>query len=177
MGWQSSASRRRFLLISGGGISAAVLTACTERAPTFVVEPTPAAAPAPVKMQRLLVWLPSDEKFVDWAFIATQLAASLAPYGVTMETGRYPRLEISRSDDQKALMENFKPTYRLEVDMGAATSSGVGSTTNTQINLVGALYQGASRTPVARFQHRARSRTAPELVPQVVEVLKKGGYL
>lgn len=177
MGRRAFVSRRRFLLGMAGVISAAVLTACTERAPTFVVEPTPAAAPPPVKMQRLLLWLPSDDKTVEWSFIATQLAASLAPYGVTVETGRYQRLEISRSDDQRALIENFKPTYRLEIDMGAATSSTIGSTTNVQINLVGTLYQGASRTPFARFHHRARSRTVPELVPQVVETFKKGGYL
>lgn len=177
MGRQLSVSKRRFLLAVGGIVGAAVLAACTERAPTFILEPTPAAAAPPVKMQRLLLWLPSGDKTVEWSFFASQLTAALAPYVVTVETGRAHRLEISRSDKQKALIESFKPTYRLEIDMGATASTTIGATTTMQANMVGTLYQGASRTPLARFHHRARSRAVPELVTQIVEMFRKSGYL
>ena len=177
MGRRLSVSTRRSLLAAGGIVGAATLTACAERAPTFILEPTPAAAAPLVKMQRLLLWLPSGDKSLEWSFLASQLAKALAPYGVAVETGRAHRLEISRSDDQKAMIESFKPTYRLEIDLVVATSTTIGTTTNVRANMVGTLYEGASRTPLARFHHRARSNVAPELVPEIVEMFRKGGYL
>ena len=171
---QTSVSRRRLLLGAGIAVSGSVLAACAE--PSFVLEPV-AAAPPPVKMQRLLLWLPPDDKTVDWALFARQLASALAPYGVSVEAGRSIRLSLSRSDDQKASIASFNPTYRLEIDIADATSVGSGTVTAASIIVMGALYRGASRTPVAKFHHHARSRTVPELVPQLVEMFRKGGYL
>lgn len=173
----STVLTRRLLLAAGGIIGAAALTACAERTPTFILEATPAAAPPPVKMQRLLLWLPSGDESLEWSFLSSQLAKALAPYGVAVETGRAHRLEISRSDDQKKMIESFRPTYRLEIDLVVATSTTIGGTTNMRTTMVGTLYQGASRTPLARFHHRARSMVSPELVPEIVEMFRKGGYL
>ena len=168
---------RRLLLAAGGILGALALAACAERAPAFVLEPTPPTAPPPAKMQRLLLWLPSGDKSLEWSFLASQLAKALAPYGVAVETGRAHRLEISRSDDQKALIESFRPNYRLEIDLVVATSTTIGGTTNMRTTMVGTLYDGTGRTPLARFHHRARSMVSPELVPEIVEMFRKGGYL
>ena len=171
---QASVSRRRLLMGVGLASVGGALAACAE--PSFVLEPV-AAAPPPVKMQRLLLWLPPDDKTVDWPIFARQLASALAPYGVTTETGRSTRLSLSRSDDQKASIASFNPTYRLEIDITDATSVGSGTVTAASIIVMGALYRGAGRTPLAKFHHHARSRTVPELVPQLVEMFRKGGYL
>jgi hypothetical protein len=170
----ASFPRRLFLQSAGLVSSSAVLAACAE--PAFVLEPV-APAPPPVKMQRLLLWLPPDDKTVDWALFASQLGSALSPFGVTTETGRSIRLSLSRSDDQKASIARFNPNYRLEIDIADATSVGSGTVTAASIIVMGALFRGDSRTPLARFHHHARSRTVPQLAPEIVEMFRKGGYL
>ncbi len=128
-------------------------------------------------LSRLLLWLPPDDKTVDWALFASQLGSALAPYGVTTETGRSSRLSLSRNDDQKASIAGFNPTYRLEIDIADATSVGSGTVTAASIIVMGVLYRGDGRAPLAKFHHHARSRNVPQLVLEIVQMFRKGGYL
>lgn len=176
MARQSCLSRRLFLLASGGAASSLFLAACASPDPAFVHEPLPAPSP-PVKMQRLLLWLPENDGRLDGANVAARFVSALAPYGVVVETGRSTRLELDRSADQKEIIEKFRPTYRLEIDVPAGRTVTQGSVTATSFLVRGVLYRGASRTPLARFHFHARSKQVPRFVEQVVEKLKESGYL
>jgi hypothetical protein len=185
MARRSFLSRRLFLLASGGLASAILLNACVSD-PAFVHEPLASPSPPPAKMQRLLLWLPASDARLDGANVAARFTSALAPYGVTMETGRSTRLEVDRSADQKAVIEKFRPTYRLEIDIpeGRSETSTLenrsGSTSGvsaTSFVVRGVLYRGDSRTPLARYHFHAQSRYATRFVEQVVEKLKDGGYL
>jgi hypothetical protein len=128
-------------------------------------------------MQRLLLWLPPNDDYVDGNSISAGFVASLSPYRVVVEAGRANRLELARGDDQKAAIEQFNPTYRLEIDIIDGGSVTRGSASAMSFILRGVLYRGAGRTPLARFDFHARSKRVPELAAQVVEKWKAGGYL
>ena len=150
MGRQPSVSRRLFLLASSG----TVLSACVTSDPALIYQ-SPAAAAPPVKMQRLLLWLPPNDDYVDGNSISAGFVAALSPYRVVVEAGRANRLELARGDDQKAAIEQFNPTYRLEIDIIDGVSATRGSVSATSIILRGVLYRGGSRTPLAlRRQNR-----------------------
>lgn len=170
-----SLSRRLFLVASGGAASAGVLTAC-ETAPTFVYEPL-ASGPPPVKMQRLLLWLPPTDDYVDGAKLTSEFVRELAPFGVAVESGRENGLSISRSDDQKKIVRRFNPTYRLEIDLSGGHRATQGSMISMSTHLIATLYRGTSTTPLARFHHHLQSKQAPRFVEKVVQNLKAGGYL
>ena len=172
---------RRLLLLASSGV---LLAACSPSDPAFIYRASPSTTP-PEKMQRLLLWLPPNDDYLDGKGVSTAFVAALAPYRVAVETGRSSRLELARSEDQKALIEQFKPTYRLEIDVveGTSEAHSITSTTSstkttaTSIILRGVLYRGADRTPLARFHYRAKSKSAPVFVALVVEKLRADGYL
>lgn len=169
-------SRRLFLLVSGGVAGSSALAGCASPDPNFVHEPLPTPSP-PVKMQRLLLWLPYSDEWLDGEYLAARFVRALTPYGVTIESGRSTKLEVDRSAEQKEIIDTFKPTYRLEIDIRDARTSTQGSVVNTSFLVRGVLYRGASRAPLARFHYHARSKQIPRFVDQVVEKLKAGGYL
>lgn len=176
MAQQSALSRRLFLLASGGAAGSSVLAGCAASDPNFVHEPLPVPSP-PAKMQRLLLWLPPDDNWLNGASVAAKFVSALAPYGVTVETGRSTKLEIDRSVEQKEVIEKFRPTYRLEIDLRDARSSTQGSVSTTAFLMLGVLYRGVSRTPLEKFHYRAQSKDTPRFADQVVEKLKARGYL
>lgn len=176
MAQQSSLPRRLFLLASGGAASSLFLAACASPDQAFIHEPLPAPSP-PVKMQRLLLWLPPNDQRLDGANLAARFVSLLAPYGIVMETGRSTRLELDRSADQRATIERFRPTYRLEIDIPEGRTVTQGSVTATSYLVQAVLYRGASGTPLARFHFHARSKQVPRFADQVVEKLKESGYL
>ncbi len=173
---RSFLSRRLFLLASGGAASSSVLAACASPDSSFVYEPLPALSP-PVKMQRLLLWLPPNNQWLDGVNVTARFVSALAPYGVIVETGRSTRLEVDRSADQREIIGRFRPTYRLEIDIPEARARTQGSVTATSFLVQGVLYRGASQTPLARFHFHAQSKQAPRFADQVVDKLKAGGYL
>jgi hypothetical protein len=164
-------SRRTLLLAAGGS----VLAAC-ESAPTYVYEPL-TSGPAPAKMQRLLLWLPTNDDVIDGTKLKTDFVRALAPFGVAVETGRNNRLQISRSDDQKEIVQRFNPDYRLEIDLGGGHRAAQGSLSSLSTLVRGVLYRGTGATPLARFNYHAQSKDMPRFAQQVVESLKTGGYL
>lgn len=172
---KSDRSSRRFFLTGALVVAASAVGACAAK-PSFVYEPLPAASP-PVKMQRLLLWLPPGDYLLDGTKVAAEFVKALAPYGVAVESGRSTRLELDRTADQKAITATFRPTYRLEIDIVDASSATSGNISVTAFVLRGVLYRGDSRVPLARFYLQARSRQAPAFVDQVVANLKAGGYL
>ena len=169
-------SRRLFLLLSGCVAGGAALVGCASPDPNFVHEPLPAPSP-PVKMQRLLLWLPHSDEWLDGGNLAATFVRALTPYGVVVESGRSAKLEVDRSADQKEIVDTFKPTYRLEVDIRDARTSTQGSMSVTSFLVRAVLYRGAGRTPLERFHYGARSKQIPRFVDQVVEKLKASGYL
>ena len=168
-------SSRRFFPTGAMVAGASALGACAAK-PSFIYEPLPAASP-PVKMQRLLLWLPPGDHILDGTKVAAEFVKALAPYGVAVESGRSTKLELDRTADQKSITATFRPTYRLEMDIVDASSATSGNISVTAFVLRGVLYRGDSRVPLARFYLQARSRQAPAFVDQVVEKLKAGGYL
>jgi hypothetical protein len=169
-------SRRLFLLFSGGVAAGSAVVGCASPDPNFVYELLPAQSP-PVKMQRLLLWLPHSDEWLDGTNLAASFVSALTPYGVVVESGRSAKLEVDRSAEQKQIVDTFKPTYRLEVDISDARTSAQGSMSVTSFLVRAVLYRGAGRTPLARFHYHARSKQIPRFVGQVVEKLKAGGYL
>ncbi len=128
-------------------------------------------------MQRLLLWLPPDDNVLDGQSVSTAFTTALGPYKVVVEAGRASRLELARSDDQKAAIENFNPTYRLEIDVVEGQSGSRGSVSVMSVVLRGTLYRGTGRVPLAKFHYRLRSKNPQDFVSQVVEKLKTSGYL
>jgi hypothetical protein len=171
----SLVSRRLFLLASGGAAGASVLAAC-ETASNFVYEPL-ASGPPPVKIQRLLLWLPTNDDVIDGRRITAEFVRDLAPYGVAVEAGRANRLQISRADDQREIVQRFQPNYRLEIGFSGGHRATYGSASSLSTLVQAQLYRGASATVLARFSYHAQSRDVPRFVQQVVENLKTGGYL
>ena len=171
--WQQPSVSRRLVLLASSGI---VLAACVTSDPTFVYEPSPATVP-PAKMQRLLLWLPPDDDVLNGKSVSAAFTAALAPYRVIVEAGRSNRLELARSDDQKAAIENFNPTYRLEIDIVEGRSATRGSQSAMSFILRGTLYRGAGKAPLAKFHYHLKSKTPQDFVNQVVEKLKASGYL
>lgn len=176
MAQQSFFLRRQFLVVAGGAAGSSVLTGCASPDPDFIHEPLPAPSP-PVKMQRLLLWLPHSDEWLAGTNVVARFVSALAPYGVTVETGRSTKLEVDRSAEQNEIIEKFRPTYRLEIDIRDARTSTQGSATSTSFLVRGVLYRGAGRAPLERFHYRARSKDIPRFVNQVVEKMKVGGYL
>lgn len=169
-------SRRLFLLFSGGVAAGSAVVGCASPDPNFVYEPLPAPSP-PVKMQRLLLWVSYSDEWLDGGNLAARFASALTPYGVAVESGRQAKLEVDRSAEQKQIIDTFKPTYRLEVDIRDARTSTQGSMSVTSFLVRAVLYLGTGRTPLARFYYHARSKQIPRFVEQVIEKLKAGGYL
>lgn len=163
---QSPLTRRRFLLVSGVVVSGSVLVAC-ETPPTFVHEPL-TSGPAPVKMQRLLLWLPPNDDFIDGKFITAEFVRLLAPFGIAVEAARASRVELYRGDEQKEIVRRFNPTYTLEIDIVRGVTS--------SLLVRASLYRGGGTKPLERFLHHAQSKDPRRFVRQMVESLKAGGY-
>jgi len=169
--WRRSLlSRRGILLASGVVVGSSVLAAC-DKPPTFVHEPF-GSGPAPVKMRRLLLWLPPNDDFIDGTYVTAEFVRLLAPLGIAVEAGRANRVELYRGTEQEEIIRRFKPTYTLEIDVarGAGGSS-------PSLLVRAALYRGGGSKPLEKFHHHARSRDPRRFVQQIVESLKAGDYL
>jgi hypothetical protein len=155
---------------------AVILGSCGPSRPAFTFDVAP-GAPPPTRIERLLFWLPPSNFILDDRSVAASFAAALAPYGVTLETGNTKVLELDRSDDQRAVIQRFNPTHRLEIDIVELTAASKGAFSGTSAVLRGILYRRDSKVPLARFDYVWRSKDAPGLAAQVVERLRATGYL
>lgn len=167
---RSLLSRRRVLLTSGVVSGILVLSAC-DKPPTFAHEPLNSGS-APVRMQRLLLWLPPNDDFIDGKYITSEFVRLLAPFDIVVEAGRASRVELYRGTEQSEIVQRFNPTYTLEIDVAR------GSGGNSPSLLVrAALYRGGGSKPLEKFHHHAQSKDPRRFVQQIVESLKAGGYL
>ena len=140
----------------------------------------PRIGPPSAKIERLLLWLPADDRALDAKAVADQFRAKLSPFGVVMGVGRSTALELDRSDDQKALIASFRPTHRLEIDIMASGMSGGTSLLVSPIPWVAlkaALYVGDSKTPLQTYEYDRVNRAGTKFVDKMVETLQAAGYL
>jgi len=153
----------------------AILTSCGPSRPAFTYDVLP-VAPPPTKIERLLLWLPPANRFLDDQRVAASFATALAPYGVALETGNTKVMELDRGDDQKSIIQRFNPTHRLEIDIAEMTVSS-GRFSGASVVLAGVLYRRDNKVPLVRFTYDLRSTEAPDLAAKVVERLRATGYL
>jgi len=163
--------RRALLALTGITLAEAV-----RAAPADLSYSLSKTAPPPRRIERLLVWLPPDDKAVDSAGFATALSTALASYGTVVQIGRAKPLELDRATDQAPLAASFKPTHRLEIGTSSGSiSSGLSRREWAVVKLV--LYQGEAKTVSALFTFSAAGRQISEMAGVLVGKLKLEHYL
>jgi len=128
---------RRAVLLTLGSALASACTPVPKPDPNAPPLGIPPDAPPPSKIRRLLVWLPppaatdvyagvthgAQSVLFNNAVFVEALKRALQPYGVEVAVGIGSGFELDRRDEQRALMDQFNPTHRLEVDVVNVMSS------------------------------------------------------
>ena len=160
--------RRRVLLAATVGILATA--GCREGKVLQVSAPT--NAPPSRKIERVLVWLP--ESGLVNAKLGDAFVSAFAPYGVPVQVGRAAALELNRSDDQARMMNELKPTHRLEIEVASYRQV---SDRPSEWTLAVVLYAGTSRTPLMTLLYRPAGYYDYAVAGAVVQTLRERGYL
>lgn len=156
--------------------------ACTSHPTDLLLRAGPDAPPV-IKIERLLLWIPSDaaaqvkpglftKTLFSFTAFADALKARLSPRGVAVEVGTLDPLELDRREAQRAVVARFKPTHRLEIQVDRAVAGNV-----SYILLSGALYNAADAKPVRTFRWGTTGGGAAELAELLVAKLQAENFL